>query len=109
MAAVDDADTLAAWAEALWQAFVLAKGERGREIRGERKVRTFDSQGLHPYSMLWGRVLTCEFLLPELAHARDHGEPVCTPITMRALAARAAEEDFAEQARAGQEDLWAHA
>ena len=90
------------WAECLSWAYVVARGERAAEIRGDRRAKRFDGRGLHPYSVAWGYVLACESFAPELAELRDLGGDVaCEPVTLRAAAHREAEEGFEYEVRTG--------
>lgn len=108
------------WGASLWEAWVFAKGARAAELRGDRRAKLLDTRGLHPYSLAWGQVFACEELDPSLAARRDAGghgwlvigqEPAALgpldPVSMRSIAARAAEQAFEQAARAG-EDLWHH-
>lgn len=94
-----------AWVEALEEAWMLAKGERGNELRG-RYVKRFDDRGLHPLSECWGRIHGLEAACPWLADIRSLGESACEPVFLRREAAREAEREFAE-AIAGGQDVWA--
>lgn len=87
------------WHQALGMAFGFAKAARTAELRGDRRVRGFDGRGLHMYSTEWGRVWMCEELLPDLESLRT-----MDPITMRAAAAREAEEEFIADALKGEVD-----
>lgn len=102
-----DEAILEAWASCVAFAWNLAKADRSRELRGDRSVKAFDARGLHPYSVEWGRILTYESMLPELADVRACSHPPLDWITMRRMAARDAERDFAEQVRAGGADAFA--
>ncbi len=96
------------WVEALETAYGLARGERLAEIRGDRRVKRFDSRGLHPYSEAWGRILSLEGLDPELAALRDLGGDVaCEPGTLRHAAHRDAEEAVARLIRSEGRVDWA--
>jgi hypothetical protein len=75
--------------EAVRHAHTLAKAERTREIRGRSSVRRFNDQGLHPYSVEWGRIWALQELLPEMLA----GSAV-DPVSMRSEAGRAAERDW---------------
>jgi len=88
------------WLEALSFAFLLAKGARAAELRGDRRSKTFDPRGMHPYSEEWGKVRACEELIPELETLRADADAV----SMRATAFREAEDDFAADALKGQID-----
>jgi len=98
-----DEDVLEVWCDAIQFAFVIAKGARHAELRGDRRIKPFDPRGLHLYSVEWGRALACEQLLPELEGVR--GLSVLDPVTMRALAAREAEEDFLDDVRRGRAEF----
>lgn len=77
---------LEAWQQAVQMAWSLAKAERIAELNGSRS-KTFDTRGLHPYSVEWGRILAFEVLMPELAHARYEGQSQqIDMVTMRKLA-----------------------
>jgi len=87
-----------AWCEALRHVWLLAKAERARELRGDRRVRGFDKRGLHTLSEAWGRVFAFEELRPDLAAVRRHegedGEHPADPVPVARMAARAAEAEF---------------
>lgn len=84
-------DTVEAWCEALRACFSLARGERARELNGDRSVRRFDEQGLHPFSAEWGRLMALEALLPGLSDVRekhqvdDDGEAMVLFVSPRVL------------------------
>jgi hypothetical protein len=80
------------WAEALQEAYGLAKGERRGELSGKRAKR-FDGRGLHPYSLVWGRIRALEEMLPTLILAE------ADPVVMARVAAKDAEAEFREQIR----------
>lgn len=96
------------WARCLWEAYVLARGNRAAELRGDRRAKAFDTTGLHPYSQLWGSVYACEQLLPGLADLRFTGEPECTPYGMKDMAVADANASFvAELEATGGEGVFA--
>jgi hypothetical protein len=87
------AELFSRWLDALEEAYRLARAERLREIRGDRRVRTFDEQGVHPFSRAWGVVQACEDLLPGLsALRRPEGGVALEAWMVRRLAAREAVE-----------------
>lgn len=109
-----DVEMVPAWCEALRACWGLAKGERARELAGDRTVKRFNELGLHPFSTEWGRLMALEALLPGLSDVRekhridDHGELLLlfvSPRVLRNLAYEAAEEEHAATQR---EELWAH-
>ena len=81
------------WVEAINAAWMYARGERLGELRGKR-VQRFDPQGVHPYSLEWGRIMAYEVLDLSLMELRFCGEPNLTPISMKKLAYEDAEEEF---------------
>ena len=95
-------DVFRIWQDALAMAFAFAKAARTAELRADRRVKGFDARALHMYSTEWGRVWACEELVPELANLREHVDPV----TMRAEAAREAEDDFLDDVRSGEFGGW---
>ena len=94
------------WERGLASAFSFAKAARTAELRGDYRAKRFDSRGLHPYSVEWGRVLACENVEPSLADERLDGRDL-DPVTMRNRASREAERDFEDDAREGKID-WHH-
>lgn len=94
------------WADALYSAWLAAKGARLAEMRGDRRVKRFNTQGLHPYSVEWGRVLACEALLPELTALRETGDYDLTPVTMSNHAAREGEREFITDVRRQAEGIF---
>lgn len=85
-------------------AWMHAKGARTRELRGDRRVKTFDSRGLHPYSVEWGRILALEALLPDLEQRRATGDVLFDPVSMRHHAEREAEQEFYAAIREGKSE-----
>lgn len=61
------------WLRAVRAVILLSKGARLRELRGERRARSFTSEGFHPQSVEWGRIFAFEQLVPGLAECRDTG------------------------------------
>lgn len=80
------------WTEALTYAYGFAKGERANEIQG-RHVKRWDARGLHPESVAWGAIHTCESLVKECAE-----EGVAT--TPHALREAARQDAWAEHLEA---------
>lgn len=78
-------------------AFTFAKAERLAELRGDYRAKRWDSRGLHPYSVEWGRILAFEVALPELGNERwiDPERPV-DPVSLRLRARALAEIEFRE-------------
>ena len=102
-----DAEILERWGEAIHATLLTLRSNRAREIRGDRRVRTFDARGLHPPSLEWGRVLALEELLPGLAELRDIGEPECHFLSLGRLARSEAQAAFETEIREQKEDVWA--
>ena len=92
------------WQNAVRMALMLAKAARTAELRGDRRLKAFDSRGVHVYSAEWGRIFACEELIPELSELRGCGEGILDPVSLRSLAAREAESDFLEDVREGTVD-----
>ena len=82
--AVTEQHIIEEWCGALRLAWVLARSQRLAELRGER-MRTFDDQGLNPWSAECGRLKAFEQLVPALADAEFY------PAKLRADAMRDAE------------------
>lgn len=114
-----DAGVVILWVEQLWTAWVLAKGERAAELRGDRRARMLDGSGLHPYSVCWGQVYALEQLAPDLVDDRESGsawgavgqEPTALghldPPSLRRRAHLVAQADFAQELRDTGEQVWA--
>lgn len=92
-----------AWQEALAMAYTIAKAERSAELAGGKRPPRFDGRGLHPYSLEWGRILTFEVMLPELAYLRFTGDEVrsCDPLSLRWDAHDDATREYAAAILAG--------
>lgn len=88
------------WEHLLREAYLFARGERLAQLHG-RHLPRYDSRGLHTYSVIWGEILGCELLVPELATVAQLGDYPCTPTTMlkaaRAEATRIFIKEFVEQ------------
>jgi hypothetical protein len=54
------------WCIAVERAYKLALAERLDALRGERKIRPFDSRMVHPFSEQLGAAMALSALLPEL-------------------------------------------
>lgn len=85
--AITEAHIIEEWATALRMVWLMARTQRLGELRGER-VRSFDDQGLNPFSAECGRVKAYEGLVPVLAVAEFY------PAKMRAEAHRDAQREY---------------
>lgn len=84
------------WLRALQSAYRLARAERLAELNGSRYKR-YDERGVHVYSAEWGRVYTCEVLMPELAEFRAVTSAFCGPVLLRESAKWEAEQEYASE------------
>lgn len=89
----------ALWEQALQIAYSTAKAARGAELRGDRRVKSFDGRGVHVYSQEWGRIFACEDLMPALGSFRYEDD--VDPVTLRRHAERDAEAEFEALGREG--------
>lgn len=87
------------WTRLLREAYLIARGERSAELRG-RRLRRFDDQGLHPFSVVIGKVTMIEWMLDLPSEVRVH------PVAITKAAKRDAEKSFAEELREGKDDPW---
>lgn len=98
-----EGSVFALWEQALQIAYSTAKAARLAELRGDRRVKSFDGRGVHVYSQEWGRIFACEDLMPSLGHFRYEDD--VDPLTLRRHAERDAEAEFEAAAREGK-GLW---
>lgn len=87
------------WVRLLREAYLIARGERMAELRG-RRLKRFDDQGLHPFSVVIGKLTMIESMLGL------PGEVCVHPLHIRSAAVKDAHKAFAKELREGDDDPW---
>ena len=90
---MNDDEIIAHWRDCIRRAYLVARGTRLSDLRGERPKR-FDARGLHPYSEECGRVLALQALVPGLQQLGFD------PLLMRLEAEEDARAEFIAEVRA---------
>lgn len=81
------------------EAFLIARGERLGELRG-RRLKRFDDQGLHPFSVVIGKITVIEWMLDTPSEERVH------PVALKSEAVADAHRAIIEEIREGGQDPW---
>lgn len=93
--------------QAVTEAWQLAYGERMNELRDDRRARLLDERGLHPYSVVWGKIIYLEQqqeLAVELDDSYSYEAGTALPSELRDAARAAASRDYRDEILKGDED-----